>query len=36
MESGKAIEVLDIEDDYHYMDQDLVEILEIKMASVFV
>lgn len=32
----QAIEVLDIEDDYHYMDQDLVEILEIKMASVFV
>ena len=29
------LEVLDIPDEYQYMDEDLVEILEIKLSDVF-
>lgn len=31
----KDVEVLDIPDEYQYMDEDLVEILKIKLSDVF-
>lgn len=34
-ESEQELEVLDIPDDYEYMDDDLVEILKIKLADLF-
>jgi protein-tyrosine phosphatase len=34
-QKNTTLEVLDIPDEYQYMDNDLVEILEIKLSDVF-
>jgi len=31
----QSLEVLDIPDDYKYMDKDLIEILELKLEDIF-
>jgi len=31
----QSLEVLDIPDDYEYMDKDLIEILELKLEDIF-